>query len=134
MAQVSAWNLGEGGRRCGSGSPISLKSCQVSRQALDRVRLALAARLSSVNGRGVAGGPGSVIEWHEQGEQIIVRRSHRYTSEDVHRAVFAESVPKRRTLDELKAGIGRRMRERVVIVVVWLKVSPVARLRHGPPQ
>lgn len=57
-------------------------------------------------------GPGSILEWDQQGEQIIVRRSARYTSEDVHRAVFAKSRPKRRTLDALKAGIRRRVRER----------------------
>jgi AbrB family looped-hinge helix DNA binding protein len=57
-------------------------------------------------------GPGSVLEWDQEGEQIIVRRSARYTSEDLHRAVFAKGRPKRRTLDELKAGIRRQVRER----------------------
>ena len=54
----------------------------------------------------------SVLEWDQEGEQIIVRRSARYTSEDVHRAVFAKGRPKRRTLNELKAGIRRHVRER----------------------
>jgi len=31
-------------------------------------------------------GPGSVLEWAEEGEKIIVRRAGRYTSEEVHRA------------------------------------------------
>jgi antitoxin PrlF len=57
-------------------------------------------------------GPGSVLEWDQEGEQIVVRRSARYTSEDVHRAVFAKGRPKRRTLDELKSGIRRHIRER----------------------
>ncbi len=56
--------------------------------------------------------PGSVLEWDQDGDQIVVRRSGRYTSEDVHRAVFGNGRPKRRTLDALKAGIGRHMRER----------------------
>jgi antitoxin PrlF len=55
-------------------------------------------------------GPGSVLEWDEEGEQIVVRRSGRYTSEDLHRAVFATAPPRRRTLDELKAGIRTRIR------------------------
>jgi AbrB family looped-hinge helix DNA binding protein len=33
-------------------------------------------------------GPGSVLEWHEEGERVVVRRAGRYTSEDVHRASF----------------------------------------------
>jgi hypothetical protein len=44
--KVSAGSLGKAGSVQGSRSPISLKSCQVSRRALDKVRLALAARLS----------------------------------------------------------------------------------------
>jgi hypothetical protein len=53
-----------------------------------------------------------VLEWDQDGEQIIVRRSARYTSEDVHRAVFAKGRPTRRMLGELKAGIRRHIRER----------------------
>lgn len=56
-------------------------------------------------------GPGSVLEWDEEGEKIIVRRVGRYTSEDVHRAVFARS-PKRRSLAELKSGIRKHVRRR----------------------
>ena len=56
--------------------------------------------------------PGSVLEWDQEGEQIIVRRSGRYTSEDVHRAVFANRPPKKRTLDELKSGLRRHVRKR----------------------
>jgi antitoxin PrlF len=57
-------------------------------------------------------GPGSVLEWDQDGEQIIVRRSARYSSEDVHRAVFAKGRPKSRTLDDAKAGIRRHIRNR----------------------
>jgi antitoxin PrlF len=35
-------------------------------------------------------GPGSVLEWDEQNDQVVVRRAGRYTSEDVHRALFPE--------------------------------------------
>jgi len=45
-------------------------------------------------------GPGSILEWDEDGEQIVVRRAGRYTSEDVHRALFLEPL-KPRTLEEL---------------------------------
>jgi AbrB family looped-hinge helix DNA binding protein len=56
-------------------------------------------------------GPGSVLEWDEEGERIVVRRVGRYTSEDVHRAVFAKP-PKRRSLAELKNGIRKHMKRR----------------------
>ena len=40
-------------------------------------------------------GPGSVLEWAEEGEKIVVRRAGRYTSEDVHRALFPTAGPRR---------------------------------------
>jgi AbrB family looped-hinge helix DNA binding protein len=49
-------------------------------------------------------GPGSVLEWEEEGERIVVRRAGRYSSEDVHRALFDEP-PAPRTLEELKEGV-----------------------------
>ena len=57
-------------------------------------------------------GPGSVLEWDEDGEKIVVRRSVRFTSQDIHRALFPTLAPKSRTLDEMKEGIRRRVRER----------------------
>ncbi|HEX5759912.1 MAG TPA: AbrB/MazE/SpoVT family DNA-binding domain-containing protein [Thermoanaerobaculia bacterium] len=57
-------------------------------------------------------GPGSVLEWEEQGDAIVVRRSGRYTSEDVHRALFPGGPPQPRTLDELKAGARQYVRKR----------------------
>jgi AbrB family looped-hinge helix DNA binding protein len=57
-------------------------------------------------------GPGSVIEWDEKGEAIVVRRSGRYTSEDIRRALFPKGPPKHRSLAELKEGIEQYMRER----------------------
>jgi AbrB family looped-hinge helix DNA binding protein len=44
-------------------------------------------------------GPGSVLEWDEQGGQVVVRRAGRYTSEDVHHALFPEGSRKRRAGD-----------------------------------
>ena len=56
-------------------------------------------------------GPGSVLEWDEDDGQIVVRRVGRYTSEDVHRALFSKP-PKPRTLDEMKEGIRQYMKGR----------------------
>jgi AbrB family looped-hinge helix DNA binding protein len=44
-------------------------------------------------------GPGSVLEWDEQGDHMIVRRAARYTSEEVHRALFPEAVHRGRPVD-----------------------------------
>jgi AbrB family looped-hinge helix DNA binding protein len=38
-------------------------------------------------------GPGSVLEWDEQDDQVVVRRAGRYTSEEVHRVLFPEGTP-----------------------------------------
>lgn len=57
-------------------------------------------------------GPGSILEWNEEGGKIVVRRSTRFSSEDIHRALFLGKTPKSKTLDEMKEGIGRRARER----------------------
>lgn len=57
-------------------------------------------------------GPGSVLEWNEEGDKMVVRRAGRYTSVEVHRAVFRQRLKRGRTLDELKAGIRKHMRRR----------------------
>jgi len=57
-------------------------------------------------------GPGSILEWDEVGDQIVVRRSARFSSEDIHRALFPQRAPKSRTIDEMKEGIRQRARQR----------------------
>ena len=56
-------------------------------------------------------GPGSVLEWEQDGEQIVVRRAGRYTSKDLHRALFPKP-PKPRTLEELEEGIRLAVKRR----------------------
>ncbi len=56
-------------------------------------------------------GPGSVLEWDEEDEKIVIRRSARYSSEDVHRRLFSRK-PKSRSNEELKKGIRLHMRKR----------------------
>lgn len=57
-------------------------------------------------------GPGSVLEWDEKDGQIVVRRAAKYTTEDIHRALFPNGPPKRRTLEELNEGKRQYIRER----------------------
>ncbi len=57
-------------------------------------------------------GPGSVLEWHEEGESVVVRRAGRYSSEDVHRALFPHRAPAPRTVEEMDAGVRRHLKKR----------------------
>jgi AbrB family looped-hinge helix DNA binding protein len=57
-------------------------------------------------------GPGSVLEWQEEGDRIVVRRAGKYTSTEVHDAVFRSSPPKPRSVEELKAGIRQSIKKR----------------------
>jgi antitoxin PrlF len=61
--------------------------------------------------RKLAVGPGSVLEWHEDGDHVIVRRAGRYTSEEIHRSIF-KSPPAPRTLAQLKEGVRRDVERR----------------------
>lgn len=56
-------------------------------------------------------GPGSVLEWDEQGDQVVVRRVGRYSSEEVHRAVFPNkkpSMPPADVKDAIRAYVRKR--------------------------
>ena len=57
-------------------------------------------------------GPGSILEWHEEAGNVVIRRAGRYTSEDVHQALFPKGAPKARHLVEMKAGVRRYMKKR----------------------
>jgi AbrB family looped-hinge helix DNA binding protein len=57
-------------------------------------------------------GPGSVLEWEERDDEIVVRRAGRYSSADIHAAIFAGRAPGTKTTTELKDGIRRYMRKR----------------------
>lgn len=56
-------------------------------------------------------GPGSVLEWEEEEGRVVVRRATRYSSEDIHNAIFT-TRPEARTADELKAGIAAHIRKK----------------------
>lgn len=49
-------------------------------------------------------GPGSVLEWDEEGEKIVIRRAGRYSWDDVRKALFPDGPPKPHTFEELKGG------------------------------
>jgi len=56
-------------------------------------------------------GPGSTLEWHEQDGNVVVRRASRFSSEDIHNALFA-SGPAKRGKTDVKSAIRTYMRKR----------------------
>ena len=57
-------------------------------------------------------GPGSILEWEEDGGRMVVRRAGRFSSEDIHRALFGARTPEPRSVEELREGIRRYARKR----------------------
>jgi antitoxin PrlF len=57
-------------------------------------------------------GPGSLLEWNEEGNAIVVSRSGRYSSVDIHRALFGRENLQPRSMAELKKGIRKHIRAR----------------------
>lgn len=56
-------------------------------------------------------GPGALLEWDAQGDDVLVRRVGSHGSEDVHRVLFPKE-PKPRSLEELDDGIRRAVKAR----------------------
>ena len=56
-------------------------------------------------------GPGSVLEWNDEGDRIVVRKAGRFSSLDVHRSLFP-AAPTPRTVAEMKEGIRRHVKKR----------------------
>jgi AbrB family looped-hinge helix DNA binding protein len=56
-------------------------------------------------------GPGSTLEWHEDGEKIVVRRVGRFSSADLHEALFSKPL-RRRNLAELREGLKAHAKRR----------------------
>jgi AbrB family looped-hinge helix DNA binding protein len=56
-------------------------------------------------------GPGSVLEWHHHGDDIVVRKAGKYSFEDIRRALFPKR-PRAHSLEELKEGIADYIQEK----------------------
>lgn len=59
-------------------------------------------------------GPGSVLEWDDSGDHVLVRRVGRYTSEEIHRSLFP-TPPTPRTVAEMKEGVRQHIKRRRAI-------------------
>jgi antitoxin PrlF len=44
-------------------------------------------------------GPGSVLEWEEDGGKMVVRRAGRFSSDDIHQGLFGEQPPLTHSFD-----------------------------------
>lgn len=56
-------------------------------------------------------GPGSVLEWDADGDAVTVRRSGRFTSEEIHAAIFPVA-PGSKSVGDLKRGIASHVNTR----------------------
>ena len=56
-------------------------------------------------------GPGSKVEWRVRGDQVTVCRASKYTSQDIHDALF-DAPPDPRTINDMDEGIRRHLREK----------------------
>jgi antitoxin PrlF len=57
-------------------------------------------------------GPGSVLEWDEEGDAVIVRKAGRYTSEDIHRAIFPDGTSAPKKVEEYDKGVAALSEEK----------------------
>ena len=57
-------------------------------------------------------GPGSVLEWDEEEDRIVVRRSGQYSCADVHAALFPAGDPRPAKSTDIRQGIRKAIRRR----------------------
>jgi len=57
-------------------------------------------------------GPGSVLEWADAHGEVVIRRTGRYSSAALHRSLFPDGPPRKRSLEDLKAGLRLAVRRR----------------------
>lgn len=57
-------------------------------------------------------GPGSVLEWDEKGDEVIVRKAGRHTLADVHEVLFPGGSPKPKASASVKEGIRKHIRQK----------------------
>jgi AbrB family looped-hinge helix DNA binding protein len=57
-------------------------------------------------------GPGSVLEWDEEGDAVVVRKAGRYTSQDIHRAIFPHGTPAPKKIEKFDEGVRRYMKKK----------------------
>jgi AbrB family looped-hinge helix DNA binding protein len=57
-------------------------------------------------------GPGSVLEWDENNDEVVVRKAGRHSLVDVHAALFPKGTPRQQASGSVKEGIRVHMRQK----------------------
>jgi antitoxin PrlF len=57
-------------------------------------------------------GPGSILEWDERDDEVVVRRAGRHSSEDVHEALFPDGRPAQKAPENTKEGVRKHIRRK----------------------
>lgn len=57
-------------------------------------------------------GPGSVLEWDQQDDHVVVRRAGQYSSTDIHDALFATGAARAKRTQNVKEGIRKYIRKK----------------------
>lgn len=57
-------------------------------------------------------GPGSVLEWDQQDDQVVVRRAGQFSSTDIHNALFGDDERKPQRSMDVKEGIRKYIRRK----------------------
>lgn len=57
-------------------------------------------------------GPGAVLAWETKGDEVTVRRVGKYTSQDVHAALFPGGAPHKASLAQLKTAVREHLRKK----------------------
>jgi AbrB family looped-hinge helix DNA binding protein len=57
-------------------------------------------------------GPGSIIEWDEKNNEVVVRKAGLHTSQDVHAVLFPASSPVKKSSADVKEGIRKYVRRK----------------------
>jgi len=55
--------------------------------------------------------PGSTIRWEEHGDQFVVDRASRYSSQDIHSALF-RTPPRTHSLEDMERGLAKHVRRK----------------------
>lgn len=57
-------------------------------------------------------GPGSVLEWDQQDDHVVVRRAGQFSSSDIHDALFPAESKQPKRFEGVKEGIRKYMRKK----------------------
>lgn len=57
-------------------------------------------------------GPGSVLEWDQRDDQVIVRRAAQYSSTEIHDALFATGPAQPKRAKNVRDGVRKYIRKK----------------------